>query len=151
LLGCCRHSPWGSGTREPSRCRPRRRPRRPHRSPLRTFPGTGGLPAARRAEPDDHQTGDDHLDVDEDLPEPFPGCIGHVMGQIVDGPDDEDIRRARNGLQKCREAMLSGDYRIVVLDQAVVSCLCRDDTGCRCGGRTPLRCRGRARHRQGLS
>ena len=36
---------------------------------------------------------------------------------ITDGPDDEDIRRAREGLRKCREAMLSGRYDIVVLDE----------------------------------
>lgn len=36
---------------------------------------------------------------------------------ITDGPDDEDIRRAREGLGKCREAMLSGRYDIVVLDE----------------------------------
>lgn len=36
---------------------------------------------------------------------------------ITEGPDDEDIRRAREGLRKCREAMLSGRYDIVVLDE----------------------------------
>ncbi|HUT08375.1 MAG TPA: cob(I)yrinic acid a,c-diamide adenosyltransferase [Candidatus Latescibacteria bacterium] len=36
---------------------------------------------------------------------------------ITEGPDDEDIRRAREGLRKCREAMLSGNYHIVVLDE----------------------------------
>jgi cob(I)alamin adenosyltransferase len=36
---------------------------------------------------------------------------------ITDGPDDEDIRLAREGLRKCREAMLSGRYDIVVLDE----------------------------------
>jgi len=36
---------------------------------------------------------------------------------ITEGPDDEDIRRAREGLQKCREAMLSGKYQIIVLDE----------------------------------
>ncbi|MBE0712475.1 MAG: cob(I)yrinic acid a,c-diamide adenosyltransferase [Candidatus Aminicenantes bacterium] len=36
---------------------------------------------------------------------------------ITEGPDDEDIRRAKEGLQKCREAMLSGNYQIVVLDE----------------------------------
>jgi len=36
---------------------------------------------------------------------------------ITEGPDDEDIRRAREGLQKCREAMLSGAYQIIVLDE----------------------------------
>lgn len=36
---------------------------------------------------------------------------------ITEGPDDDDIRRAREGLGKCREAMLSGRYDIVVLDE----------------------------------
>lgn len=36
---------------------------------------------------------------------------------ITEGPDDEDIRKAREGLRKCREAMLSGRYDIVVLDE----------------------------------
>jgi cob(I)alamin adenosyltransferase len=36
---------------------------------------------------------------------------------ITEGPDDEDLRRAREGLRKCREAMLSGRYDIVVLDE----------------------------------
>jgi cob(I)alamin adenosyltransferase len=36
---------------------------------------------------------------------------------VKDGPDDEDLSRARAGLEKALEAMLSGDYRIVVLDE----------------------------------
>jgi cob(I)alamin adenosyltransferase len=36
---------------------------------------------------------------------------------VKDGPDDEDVTRARAGLEKALEAMLSGDYRIVVLDE----------------------------------
>lgn len=32
-------------------------------------------------------------------------------------PADSDIARARKGLARCRAAMLSGDYRIVVLDE----------------------------------
>lgn len=36
---------------------------------------------------------------------------------ITDGPGDEDIRLAREGLRKSREAMLSGRYDIVVLDE----------------------------------
>jgi cob(I)alamin adenosyltransferase len=32
-------------------------------------------------------------------------------------PSKSDISRARKGLAKCRRAMLSGDYRIVVLDE----------------------------------
>lgn len=33
------------------------------------------------------------------------------------GPDDEDIARAREGLARAAEAMVSGEYRIVVLDE----------------------------------
>ncbi len=33
------------------------------------------------------------------------------------GPDEEDIQLARQGLQKCREAMRSSSYHIVVLDE----------------------------------
>ena len=36
---------------------------------------------------------------------------------VKDGPDDEDVSRARAGLARALEAMLSGDYRIVVLDE----------------------------------
>jgi cob(I)alamin adenosyltransferase len=36
---------------------------------------------------------------------------------VKDGPGDEDVVRARTGLKKAREAMLSGKYRIVVLDE----------------------------------
>jgi cob(I)alamin adenosyltransferase len=36
---------------------------------------------------------------------------------VKDGPDNEDLSRARAGLEKALEAMLSGDYRIVVLDE----------------------------------
>ncbi len=39
------------------------------------------------------------------------------------GPDDEDVRRAENGLAKAREAMLSGKYRIVILDEINVAVL----------------------------
>jgi cob(I)alamin adenosyltransferase len=33
------------------------------------------------------------------------------------GPDDEDVERARRGLRRCLESMLSGEFRIVVLDE----------------------------------
>lgn len=33
-------------------------------------------------------------------------------------PAPEDVRRARLGLSRCREAMLSGKYRLIVLDEA---------------------------------
>lgn len=36
---------------------------------------------------------------------------------VKDGPDDEDITRARAGLGRALEAMLSGDFRIIVLDE----------------------------------
>jgi cob(I)alamin adenosyltransferase len=36
---------------------------------------------------------------------------------VKDGPEDEDIRRAMTGLSKARQALLSGDYRIVILDE----------------------------------
>jgi cob(I)alamin adenosyltransferase len=36
---------------------------------------------------------------------------------VKDGPGDEDTSRARVGLGKALEAMLSGEYRIVVLDE----------------------------------
>ncbi len=44
---------------------------------------------------------------------------------IVEGPDDEDIAKARNGLRKCRVAMHSGRYRIVVLDEINTAVLLR--------------------------
>ncbi|MBN2205825.1 MAG: cob(I)yrinic acid a,c-diamide adenosyltransferase [Candidatus Aminicenantes bacterium] len=36
-------------------------------------------------------------------------------------PDEEDIERARRGLARCLKAMLSGRYRIVVLDEVNVA------------------------------
>lgn len=36
---------------------------------------------------------------------------------VKDGPGDEDVSRAAEGLALAREAMLSGEYRIVVLDE----------------------------------
>jgi cob(I)alamin adenosyltransferase len=36
---------------------------------------------------------------------------------VEDGPDDEDLSRARAGLEKALAAMLSGEFRIVVLDE----------------------------------
>lgn len=36
---------------------------------------------------------------------------------VKDGPEDEDVERARAGLAQALAAMLSGDYRIVVLDE----------------------------------
>jgi len=40
---------------------------------------------------------------------------------VTENPDEEDIRRARAGLEKCRRAMLSGSYSIVVLDEVNVA------------------------------
>jgi len=37
--------------------------------------------------------------------------------RVTDGVDDEDVDRARRGLRRCLEAMLSGEFRIVVLDE----------------------------------
>jgi cob(I)alamin adenosyltransferase len=37
--------------------------------------------------------------------------------QVTDGIDDEDVDLARRGLQACLEAMLSGDFRMIVLDE----------------------------------
>jgi len=36
---------------------------------------------------------------------------------VKDGPDDEDVSRAGAGLETALRAMLSGEYRIVVLDE----------------------------------
>lgn len=40
---------------------------------------------------------------------------------VTENPDEEDIRRARAGLEKCRRAMLSGRFAIVVLDEINVA------------------------------
>jgi cob(I)alamin adenosyltransferase len=40
---------------------------------------------------------------------------------IKDHPPQAEIRRARRGLQRCRAAMLSGRYRIIVLDEVLVA------------------------------
>jgi cob(I)alamin adenosyltransferase len=40
---------------------------------------------------------------------------------IDDTPGDEDVERARRGLAKCREAMRSGTYRLVILDEVCVA------------------------------
>jgi len=37
--------------------------------------------------------------------------------RVTEGVDDEDVDRARAGLKRCSEAMLSGEFRIVVLDE----------------------------------
>jgi cob(I)alamin adenosyltransferase len=40
---------------------------------------------------------------------------------VTENPDEEDVRRARAGLEKCRRAMLSGRFAIVVLDEINVA------------------------------
>ncbi|MCD6192232.1 MAG: cob(I)yrinic acid a,c-diamide adenosyltransferase [Candidatus Aminicenantes bacterium] len=40
---------------------------------------------------------------------------------VTRNPDQEDIRRAKEGLAKCREAMLSGQYELIVLDEINVA------------------------------
>ena len=37
--------------------------------------------------------------------------------QVTETPDNEDISCARLGLEKCLEAMLSNEYRIIILDE----------------------------------
>jgi cob(I)alamin adenosyltransferase len=37
--------------------------------------------------------------------------------QVREDVDDEDVARARAGLKKCLKAMLSGEFRIIVLDE----------------------------------
>ena len=40
---------------------------------------------------------------------------------VTKDPDEEDIKRARRGLKKCGEAMLSQKYRIIILDEINVA------------------------------
>jgi cob(I)alamin adenosyltransferase len=40
---------------------------------------------------------------------------------VTENPDDEDIVRARTGLQKCLQAMLSGKFTIIILDEINVA------------------------------
>lgn len=40
---------------------------------------------------------------------------------VTENPDEEDIHRARMGLEKCRRAMLSGNFAIIVLDEINVA------------------------------
>jgi cob(I)alamin adenosyltransferase len=41
--------------------------------------------------------------------------------KVTDEPGDEDAFLAEEGMRKCREAMLSGKYQIVVLDEVLVA------------------------------
>ncbi len=49
------------------------------------------------------------------------GRKGFVIVTDGNGPEDEDVALAERGLAKCREAMLSGTYDIIVLDEACVA------------------------------
>jgi cob(I)alamin adenosyltransferase len=40
---------------------------------------------------------------------------------VTKDPDEEDIKRAKRGLKKCREAMLSRKYRIIIMDEINVA------------------------------
>ena len=40
---------------------------------------------------------------------------------VTKDPDNEDIQSARSGLEKCQQAMLSGEYRIIILDEINVT------------------------------
>ena len=40
---------------------------------------------------------------------------------VTETPEKEDVRRAKRGLQKCLKALLSGIYRIIVLDEINVA------------------------------
>jgi len=40
---------------------------------------------------------------------------------VTENPDEEDIKRAREGLEKCRKAMLSNKYKIIILDEINVA------------------------------
>ncbi len=40
---------------------------------------------------------------------------------VTENPDEEDIQRARAGLEKCRRAMLSKRYALVILDEVNVA------------------------------
>ncbi len=40
---------------------------------------------------------------------------------VTKDPDKEDIQSAKNGLDKCEKAMLSGKYRIIILDEINVT------------------------------
>jgi cob(I)alamin adenosyltransferase len=40
---------------------------------------------------------------------------------VTENPEDEDIERAKLGLDKCLKAMLSGRFRLIVLDEVCVA------------------------------
>jgi cob(I)alamin adenosyltransferase len=49
------------------------------------------------------------------------GHKGFVVVTDADGPADQDVALAENGLATCRKAMLSGNYDIIVLDEVCVA------------------------------
>jgi cob(I)alamin adenosyltransferase len=49
------------------------------------------------------------------------GRKGFVIVTEKGGPADEDVARAESGLAACREAMLSGQFDIIVLDEVCVA------------------------------
>ena len=49
------------------------------------------------------------------------GRKGFVTVTEGGAPDEQDVSRAGRGLARCREAMLSGSYDIVVLDEVCVA------------------------------
>ncbi|OGD18354.1 MAG: cob(I)yrinic acid a,c-diamide adenosyltransferase [Candidatus Aminicenantes bacterium RBG_13_59_9] len=40
---------------------------------------------------------------------------------VTENPDDEDVRLAREGLRRCAEAMASGNFRLMILDEINVA------------------------------
>jgi cob(I)alamin adenosyltransferase len=40
---------------------------------------------------------------------------------VTKNPDQEDLDRAKSGLKKCTEAMFSGEYTIIILDEINVA------------------------------
>ncbi len=40
---------------------------------------------------------------------------------VTENPDEEDMARARRGLQRCLQAMLSGRYQVIILDEINVA------------------------------
>ncbi len=47
--------------------------------------------------------------------------LGKEGFHVEDSPDEEDIKRAREGLEKIKKAMRSGDYDIVIADEICVA------------------------------
>lgn len=40
---------------------------------------------------------------------------------VTENPEDEDVNRAKRGLERCRRAMLSSQYRVIILDEINVA------------------------------